>query len=301
MQSDVNLNVLQLRAAVAVAKHSSFVNAAHELQISQSSFSRVIQGLEEAFGTSLFIRTTRRVELTAAGEDLVAMAERILADLDITIENMAGHGAQKRSQIIVSCLMSVIPGPLHVAIAEFHKRFPGADVHIREGIEDAIEQDIRSGIADIGIAAIDTAATDFENRKLFKEELSIAFAKPHEFEDLDQVPLIRLKGQPLVSFPKGARMRQVVDSAAATAGFSLRHVCTANQLITLATLAASGVGITIVPSSAMEFYTRLKLQVRPLVQPKLHRNLGLIRLANRPKTELVDHFSDCVVASFKRR
>jgi LysR family carnitine catabolism transcriptional activator len=299
MQSDLNLNLFHLRAAVCVAKQASFVAAANELHVSQSSLSRMIQSLEEMLGTSLFVRTTRRVELTPAGIDLIAMAERIIGDMDITLDNMASHSNQKRSQVIVSCLMSVVPGGLHRAVAKFHKKFPSTEVHVREGIQEQVEQDIRSGKADIAIAAIDKAATEFENRKLITEEVLVGFAKPHEFQNLEQVPFSRLKGQSLVSFPRGAKMRELVDSAAATAGFSLRHSFTASQILTLASITSSGVGITLVPSSATDLFYKLRLELRPLVHPKLVRHLGIIRLATRPKTTVADEFSNLIVDAFR--
>jgi DNA-binding transcriptional LysR family regulator len=299
MQSDLNLNLFHLRAAVCVAKQASFVAAANELHVSQSSLSRMIQSLEEMLGTSLFIRTTRRVELTPAGMDLIAMAERIIGDIDITLDNMASYSNQKRSQVIVSCLMSVVPGGLHRAVAKFHKKFPSTEVHVREGIQEQVEQDIRSGKADIAIAAIDKAATEFENRKLITEEVVVGFAKPHEFQNLEQVPFSRLKGQSLVSFPRGAKMRELVDSAAATAGFSLRHSFTASQLLTLASITSSGVGVALVPSSATDLFSKLRLELRPLVHPKLVRHLGIIRLVTRPKTTVADEFSNFIVDAFK--
>lgn len=299
MPSDLNLNLFHLRAAVCVAKQASFVAAANELHVSQSSLSRMIQSLEEMLGTSLFIRTTRRVELTPAGTDLIAMAERIIGDIDITLDNMASYSNQKRSQVIVSCLMSVIPGGLHRAVAKFHKNFPSTEVHVREGIQEQVEQDIRNGKSDIAIAAIDKAATEFENRKLITEEVLVGFAKSHEFQNLEQVPFSRLKGQSLISFPRGAKIRELVDSAAATAGFSLRHSFTASQILTLASITSSGVGVALVPSSAADLFSKFRLELRPLVHPKLVRHLGIIRLVTRPKTTVADEFSNFLVEAFK--
>jgi DNA-binding transcriptional LysR family regulator len=101
------VNSRQLRAVLAVAEYRSFIAAASFLKTSQPALTRTIKQIEGALGVSLFSRSTRQVSITEAGKEFAALAERLLSDLKIGIENMRELADQQRGQIIVSSIMSL--------------------------------------------------------------------------------------------------------------------------------------------------------------------------------------------------
>jgi len=84
---DVPIELRQLRYFVAVAEELHFGRAAERLHMSQSPLSRAIRELERQLGLVLFVRTTRRVELTPAGDALLARARRALAEVELAVED----------------------------------------------------------------------------------------------------------------------------------------------------------------------------------------------------------------------
>ncbi|HXA17009.1 MAG TPA: LysR family transcriptional regulator, partial [Thermoanaerobaculia bacterium] len=92
---------------MALAEYGSFIAAAALLKTSQPAVTRTVKHVEEVLGVKLFDRSTRSVQITAAGKEFVGVAGRMLNDLKITIRSMRELADQRRGQIIVSSIMSV--------------------------------------------------------------------------------------------------------------------------------------------------------------------------------------------------
>jgi DNA-binding transcriptional LysR family regulator len=125
------VNSRQLRAVLAVAEYRSFIAAAAFLKTSQPALTRTIKQIEGALGASLFSRSTRQVSVTEAGKEFAALAERLLNDLKIGIENVRELAEQQRGQIIVASIMSLAHVALPRLIAEYNRHFPGIEIHLR--------------------------------------------------------------------------------------------------------------------------------------------------------------------------
>src|ERR1700730_12415158 len=83
-----DLGSRQLLAVLAIADYGSFIAAAAFLKTSQPALTRAIKRTEDGLGVSLFERSTRRVQQTPAGREFVAVAERVLNDLRISVRSM---------------------------------------------------------------------------------------------------------------------------------------------------------------------------------------------------------------------
>ena len=130
-----DLGLRQLLAVLAIADYGSFIAAAAFLKTSQPALTRTIKRIEDVLGVSLFERTTRRVQLTTAGREFVAVAERVLNDLRISVRSMRELADQQRGQVIVATIMSVANGLLPRIIAEYHVARPSIELHVREGVQ----------------------------------------------------------------------------------------------------------------------------------------------------------------------
>lgn len=272
------INSGQLAAALAVAEYRSFIAAAAHLGITQPAMTLAIKRLEQALGVQLFARTTRRVTVTGAGREFVAMAERVLNDLKLGIRSLNELTERPRGQIIVTSLIHI---PMSRVIAEYAHRFPDIEIHLREGFRDDVMDDVRSGIADFGVGNLGGLPDSFVAESLGLQDLNVILRRDHPLARLRQIEFGALKNVPLVSFRLGSDVRRVIDAAASALGFTLNHVVTVGLFLSMANLVAGGVGVGVVPDRPSPYAADPKLVSRPLVKPRLFSEIGVVRLRDR--------------------
>jgi DNA-binding transcriptional LysR family regulator len=272
------VNSRQLAAVQAVAEYRSFVAAAAHLGISQPALTLSIKRLEQALGLPLFQRTTRQVTTTAAGREFVAMAERVFNDLKIGMRSLHELTERQRGQVIVS---SLIPVTMSSVIAEYVKHFPGVEIHLREGFEDDVKDDVRSGLADFGIGYLGDLPASHLTETLGVQALCVVMRDDHPLARKRQIEFDALKDVALVSFRVGSGSRRLIDAAATAAGFTLHHIVTVGLPFTMWNLVASGVGLAILPEHGPRRGTPPNLVSRPLVRPQLTSEVGIMRLRDR--------------------
>ena len=127
----------------------------------------------------LFDRSTRRVAITAAGKEFVALAERMLNDLRISIGSMRQISEQQRGQIIISSIMSVANGLLPAIVAKYRASRPGIEIILREGVHGTVLEDIRSGTADLGATYVDDVPDFVEAKRVSREVFEVILPRSH--------------------------------------------------------------------------------------------------------------------------
>ena len=147
----ISLTLHQLKVFMLVAQHGGFTSAAEQLSTSQPGLTSAVQQLEEELQVRLFNRTTRRVELTAAGLELLPVAERIFAELDLTVQSLRDLGNVRRGLVVVAALPSLSATLLPQALAVFRTQYPNVKVQLREGIASEIVDMVRAGHVDFAV------------------------------------------------------------------------------------------------------------------------------------------------------
>ena len=285
-----DLTARQLHAVLAVAEYNSFIAAAAFLKTSQPALTRTIKRVEDVLGVRLFDRSTRRVAITAAGKEFVAVAERMLNDLRISIGSMREIGEQQRGQIIISSIMSVANGLLPAIVAKYRSSRPGIEILLREGVHGTV----RSGTADLGATYVDDLPDFVAAKRVSREVFDIVLPCTHPLTKIAKrsfVTLSELVDFPLVSLPYESRTRRIIDGAAATAGHTLHHVATVTQFATMMSFVRAGVGIAVVPSGAVAGLLGKDLTVLKLAKPRLSWDVGLIWLRERELPPAVRGFA----------
>jgi DNA-binding transcriptional LysR family regulator len=306
MEDDVQTNSLldvnsrQLRAVLAVAEYRSFIAAAAFLKTSQPALTRTIKQIEDTLGVSLFSRSTRQVSITEAGKEFAALAERLLNDLKMGVENVRELSEQQRGQIIVSSIMSLAHVALPRLIAEYNRSFPGIEIHLREGVQGNIQDDVRSGLADFGVGYVADMPEPFTTESLGDEAFYVVLPSRHRLARKKEIELKALKDATLVSLPTDSRTRRIIDGVAATAGFSFRHAVTVNQFATLYNFVRNGVGLTIVPDGARPPANDRELVSRPLIRPRVSREIGIVRFRGREMTPATSGMLELVRERLRR-
>ena len=194
-----DLSSRQLHAVLAVAEYNSFIAAAAFLKTSQPALTRTIKRVEDVLGVRLFDRSTRRVGITAAGKEFVAVAERILNDLRISVRSMREIGEEQRGQIIISSIMSVANGLLPAIVAKYRASRPGIEIILREGVHGTVFEDIRSGTADLGITYVDDLPDFIEAKRMGREVFDVILPRTHPLGKTSKHAAVALSD--LVSFP----------------------------------------------------------------------------------------------------
>ena len=124
-----------VEAFLSVAQHRNFRRAAAELGVTPSAISQVVRGLEARVGAALFIRTTRSVGLTEAGERFLARAKPAFEEL-VAAGEIAGEVGQRPAGLLrLSVPRAVVPILLERHIASFSKAYPEIEVEIAAGPE----------------------------------------------------------------------------------------------------------------------------------------------------------------------
>jgi DNA-binding transcriptional LysR family regulator len=290
----------ELLAVLALAEYGSFVAAAAYLKTSQPALTRTLKHVEKALGVTLFSRSTRRVEITPAGREFVAVAERVLNDLQITMRNMRDVASEQRGQVIVSTYSAFAYQPFPTILTAYRETRPQIEVRIREGRQPDINEDVRSGVADFGIGFVDTLPETLQSTTLRREPLCVMCPPGHPLarQRLTKVRLADLRDQELVSLPPDSHTRRLVDGAAAAAGFALRHRLTVMRFESVVRYVRSGAGLGIVPAGAVPARPWRDFHAAALTAPSLVVTLGLITLRGRyitpPAASLIaairDHF-----------
>jgi DNA-binding transcriptional LysR family regulator len=244
------MELRQLEHFVTVAEERHFTRAADLLQISQSGLSASIRALEIELGTSLFIRSTRRVELTAAGQALLADSIRTLASAAAAQNAVAAVRGLVRGRLTVGaepCLGSVnVPAEL----GRFRSANQGVEIRIRyEGSIELIES-VASGRMDVAfVVATGDVPPGVQLRPLSTQKLVVLCHVDHAFAKRKQVDIESLTRESLVGFQSGWAAHVLARRAFAAAGFDYRADMEVNDVHPLLDLVEYNLGVAIVPQN----------------------------------------------------
>lgn len=282
--SDVpDIRARELLTVMALAEYGSFVAAAAHLKTSQPALTRTIKRLERVLGVTLFARNTRRVEITSAGREFVAVAERILNDLQLTVRSMSEVTNEQRGKITISTFSAFASHTMPDLVRQYRETRPSMEVRIREGRQSEIVEDVRTGVADFGIGYVNTLPDILQSDLLRREPLYavIPLSHPMGAKKRPRVRLSELRDEPLVSPPGDTYLRRLIDGSAAAAGFTLRYVVTVERLLSVINHVRAGVGIGILPSGVLPNQPWQGFHAAMLVEPSLSVSVGLITSRGR--------------------
>ncbi len=260
------MELRHLRYFVAVGEHLHFGRAAQALHISQPPLSRQIRSLEQEVGAELFARTSRRVQLTAAGETLLTEAKLLLqhADRLATRTREAALGARGRLAIgfISVADYNVLPGLLRA----FRARFPQVVLSLREATTDLQLEALLRDELDVGIVLAPVADPRLAFRPLLREPLVAALAANDKaLVSAKTLSVSALRERPFILFPRplAPGLYDSIIGVCERAGFSPRVGQEAIQMQTIVSLVSVRMGVALVPRSLTNL-KRTGVVYRPL-------------------------------------
>lgn len=174
-----NVDVRHLRAFVAVAEELHFTKAARRLYVAQQTLSGQIQQLEDELGTSLLRRTTRRIELTAAGQVLLSHARSVLASVDTMFEETRRAGAGEAGLLRIAYTPTVGFESLPLLTDAMHLRFPAIRLQTCEMWQAEQVEAVQAGRFDVGLARCPVLLDGLESMSIRYEPLGVVLAAGH--------------------------------------------------------------------------------------------------------------------------
>lgn len=272
----ISLTLHQLKVFMLVAQHGGFTSAAEQLSTSQPGLTSAVQQLEEELQVRLFNRTTRRVELTSAGLELLPVAERIFAELDLTVQSLRDLGNVRRGLVVVAALPSLSATLLPQALAVFRTQYPNVKVQLREGIASEIVEMVRAGHVDFAVGALAGAEHALKFSVVIKDRMYLVCRAGHPLSTLAEVPWRALIDYPFVAMNTGSSVRYITDSAFAEIGVVKTPEQEVSLLTTMFGLAKAGLAVTVMPAAVMRAFNVEGVVTLPLVDPITERELGFI-------------------------
>jgi LysR family transcriptional regulator, transcription activator of glutamate synthase operon len=285
------MELRQLRYLVALADEQSFTRAAEREHIAQPALSQQIQKLEQELGIPLVERTTRRVQITDAGNLLVARARRILTELESARQELDRVRGIQTGHVVVGAMNTMGPVDITLVLGRFHQLHPRVELVVRESNSDELAEMLRVDALDLAFLSVTERVEShgLALHQILMEELIVVLPIDHPLAGQDEIRMVELSREDFISYREGARLRELLDGAGAEAGFEPRIILESNESRRIRRLVARGLGIAILPRSHA-VGTSDAIATARLVEPSLARDITIAWRAGRRLPPAVAEF-----------
>ncbi|MBF7144729.1 MULTISPECIES: LysR family transcriptional regulator [Pseudomonas] len=273
-------NALQsIRAFVTVAHAGHFAKAAAQLHLSPSALTVQVQQLEQWLGVALLDRGPRHLELTEAGRQNLPHMEQLLLDLDNLVASNRDLAALRRGTVELAALPSLCSSLLPVALKHFGHLHPGIEVRLRDVVAQQVEDQVRAGSVDFGLSVAPRSAAGLRFEPLLVDRICLLLPLDHPLNDGRPLTLAHLDAQPMILTGRDSSVRMQVERLFEDRHLRLHRQIEANYMSTAIALVQQGLGMTLLPESAVQGHETLACI--PLEEPALNRCIGIITRSER--------------------
>ena len=290
----MNASLRQLRAFLAVARTGSFTLAAESLYITQSALSGLIKELEQSLGTRLVDRSTRRVHLTAIGEQLQPRLEAVLHDLDEVLQQVVEQRRQQTGIVWVAASQLLASTLLPELMAAYQAQYPMSSVKLVDTPVEGVMARVFAGEVELGIGPEREPNSDITSTRLFDGPFmavfppghALAAIEPLRWSDLDPCPVITLQGQFTELLSQDLRR--------AAPEVSLAPAAEVTYMATALSMVRAGLGVGLCIPYAASLVEAYGLQMRPLGDPEVRRSFEVFTRRGRSLSPAAQNFLDFI-------
>lgn len=289
----VQMELLQLKYFLTVARCEHVTEAAGKLHVTQSSLSKTIQRLEDDLGVSLFDRIGRKLRLNDFGRTFLQRTEKALFELEQGKREIAdlSNPDQGTLQLAVTTA-STLPGILR----EFRKNKPDIQFHVQMVSLENMSRLLQRGEVDFCLSSPPIEGDDIECQILYDDPIVVAVPMGHRYADRSSIQLTELKDEWFVGVKQGYGVRDMVDSICQSAGFLPKYVYEGDEPARLTALVEAEIGLAFIPSTARNPHERIRyLQVE---EHQLVREIALLSHKNRYISKAALEFRSVVMDYF---
>lgn len=269
----------QLQYFVAVAETRHFTRAADLVHVAQPSLSQQIKALERELGADLFLRARGNITLTDAGEALLPLARRILADADTARHEVQELVQLRSGRVRLGATPSLCTGLLPDVVRAFHDRYPGIRLMIEEGGSHDLVRLLARGALDLALVVLPLPSPSpaLTTVELLHEDLVVVSspeAPAPGGPGRRTVRVADLESEPLVMFRHGYDLRELTVAACRAEGFEPDFAVEGGEMDAVLGFVRAGLGVAVVPRMVATRSGR-GLRVTSLARPGLHRTIAL--------------------------
>lgn len=290
----------QLRAFAAVAEHLHFRDAAAAIGTSQPALSGAVSALEEALGVQLVERTTRKVLLSPAGERLAARAKAVLDAVGELLEEAEAVRAPFTGVLRLGVIPTVAPYLLPNVLKLVRDAYPDLDLQVHEEQTSSLLDGLAAGRLDLLLLAVPLGVPGVTELPLFDEDFVLVTPDEHWLGGRIDIPREALRELPLLLLDEGHCLRdQALDVCReAGRGPDTPVTTSAAGLATLVQLVAGGLGVTLLPRTAVEVETgRGALRTGYFANPAPSRRIALAMRAGAARQGEFEEFARALRAA----
>lgn len=279
---------------IAVAETRSFRRAAELVGRSQPAVTAQVSQLETLLGVSLFTRTTRQVQLTTAGTELLERAKKLVVETDKLIRDFQGQANLMSGRVAVSVAPTVAcSSTFSRSLVLFEQDYPNITVSIREDLQAEMFEALQTGDVEMGIGPYKDVPERLLFEPLLEQPFFLILSADHVIAKRGHVAFRELEGLALLCPARGTTARALIEDTARKTGITLHVKYEALQHQTLISMVSAGLGATVAPLTDRRVLAALELVALPFEDARPVRQVGVISRRNEqlapPATAFVQH------------
>lgn len=249
------MNLQQLRYVREISRHAlNLTQAAQALHTSQPGVSRQVRELEAELGIDIFVRAGKRLTaLTPAGETVLAICERMLAEVENLRRVGSDHVDAERGELVIAATHMQARYALPGAVKAFVRNYPQVRLSLRQGAPRELAEMVIAGQADIAIA---TETLDrypeLVTQPLYRWHHCVIAPRAHPLAQEKKLTLAKLAKFPIVTYDAAFSGRSALDETFAAAHLTTDIILTAIDTDVIKTYVREGLGIGIIAGIAVD-------------------------------------------------
>ena len=285
------MDIHHIRYFLAVCETRNFTRAAEKCNVTQPALSRAIQQLEDEVGGLLFRRERNLTHITDLGNLLRPRFQQVLDELMGVKKEASMFLCLNEAHLKVGIMCTIGPRRFTGLLTDFNMRHRGIQLELVEGVPAKLSELLEQGAIDV---ALMSTAEKFPERfdvvPLFRERFMLAFPPGHRLSQFDEIPISAIDGEVYlkrVNCEFGDHLSSLCDAQ----GVKTHDAYSSEREDWIQNLVAGGLGICFIPE-----YSAVVpgLQVRPVTDPQVTREVCLVTVAGRRFSPAVSAFVNAV-------
>jgi LysR family hydrogen peroxide-inducible transcriptional activator len=295
------MTLTELRYIVAVARERHFGRAAEACFVSQPTLSVAVKKLEEELAVTLFERGAGEVSVTPPGQKIVEQAQRVLEEAARVHEIAAAGRDPLVGPLRLGAIYTIGPYLLPKLVPIMRRTAPSMPLHIQENFTHNLSESLKNGEVDVILIALPFDEPGIATRAVYDEPFLVAVPKGHDWEERKRISADELTRESLLLLGEGHCFRdQVLDICnvvRAKERSSLARTVEGGSLETIRQMVASGVGVTVLPSTSIGAGgTGDLIRIVPFSRPAPTRRVGLAWRRSFPRPEAIEALRKAILS-----